>query len=163
MSRKPYLIGAAVVLFCAVQCRSLVSAWLSSPFDHFGWAVFGMWLCPVVFGLFRPGPPKPLEWLLVAAAGCSLTGAGLDFNALRNIGLAFSLAAFLPSPAPVALLWAGVAVAWMPVFGWLGSGIGLAAILAARFMMICVALLLFFAVARRRTHPARRQTVLSPL
>jgi len=153
MSRKPFLIGALVVVFCAAQCPWLLSAWLHSPFDHLGWVVFGMWLCPMVFGLFRSAPPEPAEWLLVAAAGCSLAGAALDVNALRNIGLALSLAAFLPWRTPGALLWTGVAVAWMPVFGWLGSSIGLAAVLAARFGMICVALLLFFAMARRRTAP----------
>jgi len=159
MSRRPFLIGAAVVIFCAVQCRWLLSAWLHSPFDHLGWVVFGVWLCPIVFGFFRSGPTKPAEWLLVAAAGCSLVGAGLDFNALRNIGLAVSLAAFLPSPAPRALLWAGVAVAWMPVFGWLGSSFGLVAVLALRFGIICVALLLFHTFARdapRITAPAIR-------
>jgi len=148
MSRKPPLAGMAVVLFCAVQCRPLLLAWLHSPFDHFGWAVFGMWLFPVAFGLFRPGPAQPAEWLPVAAAVCSLTGAALDFNALRNIGLALSLAAFLPWPVLGAVIWAGIAVSWMPVFGFLGSSIGLTAVLVARFGMISVALLLLVTVAR---------------
>jgi hypothetical protein len=160
MNRKPFLIGAAVVLFCAAQCRWLLSAWLHSPFDHFGWVVFGIWLCPVAFGLFRSPPPRPAEWLLVTAAGCSVAGAALDFNALRYIGLALSLVSFLPSPAPGALLWAGAAVAWMPVFGFLGSSIGLAGVLAARFGMICLSLLLFFAMARQRAHSTRLRTAL---
>ena len=106
MTRKPFLTGAAVVLFCAVQCRWLLSAWVYSPFDHLGWVVFGMWLCPMAFGLFSSKPPRPAEWLLITAAACSLAGAALDLNALRGLGLAFSLAAFFPARAPGALLWA---------------------------------------------------------
>jgi hypothetical protein len=148
-SRRPLLIGGAVVVFSAVQCRGLLSAWAHSPFDHWGWVVFGMWLCPIV--LYRPHPVRPVEWLLVAAAGCSLGGAALDINALRYAGLALSLAAFLPGRAPGGIFWAGVAVSWMPVFGFLGSRIGLAGVLAARFGMILVALLLILALARKQT------------
>jgi hypothetical protein len=150
MSGKPVFFGAAVAVFCAAQCRGLLSAWLHSPFDHFGWMVFGMWLCPIVWGLVRSGRPLPAEWLLVAAGGCALVGVALDFNALRYIGLALALAAFLPWRAPGALLWAAAAGSWMPVFGFMGSSIGLAGVLAARFGTICVALLLLLAVMRRR-------------
>jgi hypothetical protein len=126
------MTGLALLAFCAWQCRALLNAWQHAPFDHFGWVALAIWIVPAVA---RDFGRRADDTLLLIAAGCSFAGAAADLNVLKYAGLAASLAALTPPPRRTAP-WMLGALAWMPVFGWLGSSLGPRWIVVAR---ICIA------------------------
>ena len=131
-TRFPWF-GLAVLGFCAWQARDLFTAWRHAPFDRFDAPAFAVWTLPVALAVRRgraaAGVASP-TLLLLAAVG-TLLGSALDLNVLQNAALAVALGSFVVSGAAL-VPWLLAAPAWMPAFGWLTSGSGVAAVSAAR-------------------------------
>lgn len=121
---SPFLLPLAILLYAAISSRALLQAWTFSPYDAFGWLAFIIWLIPVplflAFYHLSAGTPPYQPPLLVLAISCNLLGMAASLNALNYLGLAFSLAAFLPL-RPALALWLACSISWMPAFSWVGS------------------------------------------
>ena len=122
------MTGLALLAFSVWQCRVLPNAWQHAPFDSFGWVALAIWIVPAVA---RDFGRRVDDTLLLVAAGCSLAGAAADLNVLNYASLAAALAALTP-PERRTAPWMVGALAWMPVFGWLGSSLGPRWIVVAR-------------------------------
>ena len=124
--------GLAVLGFCGWQARDLFTAWRHAPFDRFDAPAFALWALPVILVAIRERTPRVVNpTLLLAAAATTLLGSALDLNLLQNLALASVFGSFVVSRAAL-VPWLLAAPAWMPVFGWLTSGLGAAGVAAAR-------------------------------
>lgn len=139
MKRTPPFLIFATVGFCVWQARDLFNAWRYAPFDRFDPLAFVVWLLPVVAARIRRRDGFPLNpTVLLLAAGTTMLGSTLDLNVLQNLALAAALGSFVVCRASL-VPWLLAAPAWMPVFGWVGSGGGFAAVAAMRLTLAGVA------------------------
>ena len=122
-SLQPLAAGAAITLYAAWNARNLLAAWLHSPFDRCGSVAFLLWIVPILLWAARPSPRRVSIPAFAVALLISFAGVAADLGALKYLGLALALAAFLPL-RPATSLWLPCAAAWMPAAGWAFSAHG---------------------------------------
>ena len=126
VSVQPLVIGTAITLYAAWNARSLLAAWLHSPYDRFDPSAFAFWLLPiaVVRTLQGSGRALPLGIAPFAVALLvSFAGVAVDLRSLEYLSLAVALTGFIPF-RPATILWLCCATAWMPGAGWAFSSHG---------------------------------------
>jgi hypothetical protein len=130
-------VDLAIAAVCGWRAMpGLIEAWRHAPFDRWGWLAFVLWLAPLAWRAGRhPGDLgsgfTSLSW---AALGLLLTGSLADVNALTYGALAVALGRLMPRRR-VTFVWLALAVAWMPVLGWLGAGLGPSGMTALRLAL----------------------------
>lgn len=138
------LPALAILVYCAWQAADLLRAWQASPYDRLGWVALAVWLAAFPALRFSGGRkeyvargPSPV------LAGGALVLAGLgtmgSLNVLQHLGLACALAAWLPVGGTRRAAWLLASLAWMPVFGWMGSRLFPLAVLPVRLVVTAAA------------------------
>lgn len=121
--KNPFVLALAILIYALINSVDLFSAWLEDPREKYSWIVFLIWIVPVVWGCFTFQGEKQRYYhpaLLWFAVGFSFLGEIVSMNILKYFGLACSIAS-LASFNIWSTPWVLSSVAWMPVFGWLGS------------------------------------------
>lgn len=124
MKSDRYILPAGIVtiLMIGVSCHDLLSAWRNSPFDQWGWLVFGVWLILGIWLMTRAkaeGSPLQVAYLYAGLVLAFLGYVG-DLNVLQHGGFAMAMAGFAAASRGY-FLWLIGSVAWMPAWGWLGA------------------------------------------
>jgi hypothetical protein len=121
---RPQYGALAIAAYCAYQSENLLLAWRTSPFDHLSWIALLIWCLPIVFMALDPAPEFQLgrieHSLMGAALFVSLLGTMTSLNALKYLGLAFSLMAIIRW-IPAHIIWFMGAASWMPAFGYFAA------------------------------------------
>ncbi len=137
--------GGAITLYAAWNARSLLGAWLHSPFDRCGSLAFLLWIVPVASLWIarrrakRPGRLSSAAFAIALLV--SFTGVAMDLGVLKYLGLAIAIAGFLPVQRAM-FAWLGCCAVWMPAAGWAFSSHGPLLVNAARLMGGVLAILL---------------------
>jgi len=121
--RMEWLVAA----FCAWQAADLLHAWRHSPYDRLGWLALVVWAVPAARAVGRGAKPAYGLKLAIGSLILALVGVLGDLNFLVYWGLAGTIGS-LAGVFGRAWLWLGLAVCWMPVFGWFGSQLHLPAL-----------------------------------
>lgn len=151
---QPAAAGIAICLYAIWNARSLMTAWLHSPYDRWGSIAFLCWIVPVIFlwtvRFFANGAEDRSISTAVPgiALAVSFAGSATDLSALKYLGMALSIAGFLPV-RPATLAWLGCAAAWMPAAGWAFSTYSPALVNSTRAVIGLAALLLIPLLSRR--------------
>ena len=112
-----------VLAYCGWQAGDLLVAWRSNSPEATAWLAFGLWLIPALpLGVFRRSLGRPQTGLLASALVLSCLGQLTWLNCSRHAGLALALAGW-KRPVRGQLGWLLASLLWMPVCGWLSSGL----------------------------------------
>lgn len=121
---RPQYGALAIAAYCAFQSDNLLLAWRTSPFDYLGWIALLIWCLPIAFMALDPDPEFQLgrveHALMGTALFVSLLGTMASMNALKYLGLAFSLVAVIRW-IPAHFIWFVSAASWMPAFGYFAA------------------------------------------
>lgn len=121
--KNPFVLALAILIYALINSVDLFFAWLEDPREKYSWIVFFIWLLPVIWSRFTFRGEKQSYFhpvLLWSAVGFSFIGEIVSMNIFKYFGLACSVASFAPFNIWL-IPWILTSVAWMPVFGWLGS------------------------------------------
>lgn len=110
------LVAVAVIVYCLVSSLTLFQSWQSSPFERLSALAFLLWLSPLLIKREK----TPSLFFLYSGLFITLLGSLGSLNTLKYLGLALSIASFAPWGVGMAI-WLFSAIAWMPVFGWIGT------------------------------------------
>jgi len=119
LSPQPGMIvaGGLSLGYGVWQCLPLLDAWTHSRLDAGGAVAFLLWLAGALVLAARAIPGT--RCILIGLSAFILAGM-TDLHVIRQIGLAFLLAAWItPTPRIGWLVWLAGAAAWMPLFGYL--------------------------------------------
>jgi len=125
MKRSPYLLLAAIFVYCILNMIPLSKAWFFAPMELYGWLAFLIWASPVaiywILKVQRKLEPHPWNSVIYGLAiFFMLFGELTTLNALKYIGVAFAVFGLVPFYWGL-FVWLVGAFCWMPVFGWIGS------------------------------------------
>jgi hypothetical protein len=120
------ILALIILLYCLWNSADMFKSWVSAPYERFSWLFFLLWLLPLIYlwilkstGKWAGGLPVN-NFFLWAALIITLLGILGNINAVIYVGLAFSMASFMPW-GPFLLIWLAGSISWMPAFGWIGS------------------------------------------
>lgn len=124
-NRAPPLIAFAILAFNIWNSQTLITTWIDAPIEAWTWIAFLIWTLPIfVFWYAFANAEVELSTGNTLLLGLSLLAAFLSIigsiNALAYIGLALSLASFVPWNF-AHLLWIMTSASWMPALGWFYS------------------------------------------
>lgn len=119
--RSPSLLTAAVLLYAALNSMNLIQGWRTAPYENLSWLMLIIWCLPIIYfwSFLRKGYQDNFV-LLSLAITFSFLGLIGSLNAFKYFGFALALAALVPWSWHL-LIWLFCSLAWMPIFGWLGS------------------------------------------
>lgn len=115
MKKDDSILPIAILLYTSWGALSLVSYWFTSPPDQYGWLAFLIWCFPILVYASRH---KCHPIILCLAILTSLMGTLGSMNTLKQLGLSFALAAFIPWSWNL-VPWIICAISWMPMLGWI--------------------------------------------
>lgn len=121
--RTPSMIETLALCFALSLQLNLIDSWLYSPLEHGSWVPFLIWVLPILLyrlGFVGASHEPSCATLMVIGVVSLLVGVAGSVNIIKNVGLAFVLAGFVPW-THAHWIWLASAVSWMRILGWLGS------------------------------------------
>ena len=130
----------ATMLCLMPVAQLLLTRRTDGPYSEYSWAVFLVWMAPIVLQIARR------EWrcrveLLVISMSCLIAGQAGAIHHLCYLASALAVAAWC-SQRVTDIPWVLSCVAWMPVFGWLFRSLPASSIPALRLTFVIFGLLL---------------------
>lgn len=120
------LLAILILIYCLWNGRELFQAWIqTSYFEHYSWILFILWCLPLIYYfVLKKSSDRPNSILMGMALFFSLAGNLGELHTFEYIGIALSLAAFIPW-LTLNIVWIIASFLWMPGSSWIATHLAL--------------------------------------